>query len=145
MRNKISYISLALILAYLFIQMLATGWNLAVEMLTDAFYQEFEVVPVNVPKTSELPVEGMICRIFRPDCKMALSISWAENETRQCNRVSSTGDVGVFQINARWHSWRGNLYDCLENIRIAKQIFDEQGHWEAWVAYNNGRYLRFLN
>lgn len=77
---------------------------------------------------------------------MALAISWAENGSRKCDRVSpansnGTKDYGVFQINTI-HAWRGNLTDCKENIRIAKEIFDEQG-WSPWSVYKNKRYLTY--
>jgi len=101
-------------------------------------------VEVRVVPLSELPVEAQICRVFgRKDCKMALAISQAENGLRTCDRVSSTGDIGIFQINEYYHGHRGDLYDCTENIQIAKQIFDEQG-WTPWVAYNNKSYIKFL-
>ena len=91
----------------------------------------------------DLPVEGQICRVFGRDCKIALAISLAENGTRKCDRVSSTGDVGIFQINYKYHGNKGNLFDCKDNIRVAFAIYQESG-WRSWVAYRNKSYLKFL-
>lgn len=84
---------------------------------------------------------------------MALAVSQAENGTRKCDRDNKglnkdgTHDIGVFMINAYWQRNRATdkeLRDCLTNIRVAKQIFDEQG-WSPWVAYWNGSYKKYLN
>lgn len=101
-------------------------------------------VTVTYPRTSELLVEAQIRRIWGKDAQMALAVSKAENGTRECDRVSVTGDVGIFQINEYWHGHRGNLYDCLENIKIARQIYLEQGNWSAWTVYNTGKYKEYL-
>ena len=78
---------------------------------------------------------------------MALAISQAENGRRTCDRVhvntDGSKDVGIFQLNSV-HSGKGNIYDCIENIKIAKRIFDRQG-WEPWVVYQTGAYKKFLN
>ena len=80
---------------------------------------------------------------------MALAISQAENGRRTCDRVhtnkNGSKDVGVFQINDRWHGQKADLYDCTENIRLAHRIYTEQGNWSAWVTYNTGAYKKFLN
>ena len=118
-----------------------TWFNTAVEMLEPVFYQEYEVPQVNVPDA--VSVEVMIRRTFKQDAKMALAVFKAESGLR-CNAVSSTGDIGPAQINAKWHSKRGNLFNCKDNIRVAKEIFDEQG-FTPWVAYKSGAYKKLLN
>jgi hypothetical protein len=101
-------------------------------------------LPKAVP-LEKLPVETQIRRIFGKDAKMALAISWAENGTRACNRThinkDKSIDVGVFQLNSV-HSPKGNLYDCLENIRIAKAIFKRQG-WSPWIVYQTKAYIKY--
>lgn len=94
------------------------------------------------------PVEQYICDKFGTDCKTALAVSWAENGTRQCDRVNinsnKTLDVGVFQINSV-HMKKGftlsDLADCKKNVDIAFGIFKVQG-WTPWVAYKNGSYKK---
>lgn len=97
-------------------------------------------------------MEGQIRRVFGEHAEMALAISWAENGSRKCDRVSKpnsngTFDYGVFQLNSI-HLKKGyteaQFKDCLTNILVAKQIFDRQG-WEPWVAYKNGSYKRYGN
>lgn len=70
---------------------------------------------------------------------LALRVAHCESRFgRDRLNVNSDGsvDTSVFQINNRWHSQRGNLLDWRENIKIAKEISDEQG-WYPWVCYNN--------
>ena len=93
-----------------------------------------------------MPVEAQIRRIFKNESKTALAVSQAENGTRECDRVhvnkDGSKDIGVFQLNTV-HSAKGDLYDCTENIKIAKQIFDRQS-WNPWVVYQTGAYKKFL-
>lgn len=95
----------------------------------------------------ELPVEGQIRRIFGKDADMAIRVSWAENGRRTCDRVhvnrDGSKDIGIFQINDKYHGHKGNLYNCTENIKVAYRIYKEQGNWSAWVAYNNGSYKNY--
>jgi len=127
------------------------SWKTSIEMVTDVFYQKVEYIPINVPK--DVPTEVMIRRIFKKDTKMALAISQAENSLRTCDRVSKPNkdgsiDIGVFQVNSYAHRGKATLkelMDCETNIRVAKQIFDEQGNWLAWTVYRTGAYKKFLN
>lgn len=78
---------------------------------------------------------------------MALAISQAENGTRACDRIHVNSDksidIGPFQINSI-HAKKGNLYNCLDNIRVAHAIYQKQG-WSPWVVYQTKAYLKFLN
>ena len=99
------------------------------------------IVKVTRPPLAELPPIARIHRIWGENAEMAISIAKAESGLR-CGAVSPTNDYSIFQLNIV-HSWRGDITDCTENIKIAKQIFDEQG-WRPWVAYQNGEYKQFL-
>lgn len=85
--------------------------------------------------------------MFGKDAKMALAISQAENGTRKCDRIhvnkDQSKDIGIFQINEKWHGHKGNLLECTENILIAYQIFKSSG-WSAWTVYKTNSYKRFL-
>lgn len=124
------------------------GWNISVEWMEEWWLKEKHIVKqalaYKAPRLEELPVEAQIEKVFGKDAPMALAVSQAENGKRDCSLVGFTGDIGVFQINPKYHSWRGNLSNCTENIKIAKQIFEEQDNWTAWTAYNNKTYLKFL-
>lgn len=144
MKNKI-------VLFFLYIVPFILAASIVISALYDWLLQEFEGLIVgfsgfslSVPRLEELPVENQIIRIFgEVDAPFALAISQAENGTRKCDRVGVSGDIGVFQIAPQYHAWRGDLTDCTENIRIAKEIFDEQGWW-PWRVYQTGVYRRFL-
>ena len=93
----------------------------------------------------------MICRVFgRKDCKLALAVAKAENSRHICNlevnEPNSTISYGVFQINSIHILNKASVAElktCLGNIRVAKMIYDRQGHFESWSAYTNKRYLKF--
>ncbi|MGB9678306.1 MAG: transglycosylase SLT domain-containing protein, partial [Candidatus Ratteibacteria bacterium] len=76
--------------------------------------------------------------------EVAYAIAMAENGL-DCTAVSKTNDHGLFQINAvHKGKFRGDVYDCYENTRVAYEIYKKQG-WRPWSAYENGRYLNFLS
>lgn len=78
---------------------------------------------------------------------MALAVSQAENGLRTCNREhinnDKSKDIGVFQVNQKWHGHKGNLYDCIENIQVALEIYKASG-WNPWTVYKTGAYKRFI-
>lgn len=79
--------------------------------------------------------------------KFAVAIAKAESGLN-CERISSTSDYGLFQIHLPLHQWRfdkfgGDWRNCDDNARVAKEIYNERG-WEAWSAYLNKSYLKFL-
>ena len=96
-------------------------------------------------------IQQYICDKFGTDCKLALAVSRAENGTMQCDRfnINSNGtvDFGVFQINTV-HLKKGyklaDLIDCKKNVDIAFEIYSQQKGFQAWVAYTNGNYKKFL-
>lgn len=68
----------------------------------------------------------------------ALRVAWCESRLNP-GAISHTGDYGVFQVNARWHSWRlrpgESLLDPEVNVRIAYEIWRDWGRsWRAWVC-----------
>lgn len=61
--------------------------------------------------------------------------------------TNGTNDKGLFQINSI-HVTSGLIsdrgrFDPEANVRAAHAIYKGSG-WRAWVAYNNGSYLRYL-
>ena len=80
-------------------------------------------------------IKAKICEVFGSECSNALIIAFKESGYRQF-AVSKTNDYGVFQLNCRWQKRRvggvcTRFFDVDTNIRVAKQIFDEQG-WAPW-------------
>lgn len=107
-----------------------------------------EQVKANSPLNE---LQQYICDKFGPDCKTALAVQKAENGSGQCDRfninTNGTVDFGVFQINTV-HLKKGyklaDLIDCKKNVDIAFEIYSQQKGFQAWVAYNNGNYKKFL-
>ncbi len=93
--------------------------------------------------SSRVAAIRLILATFGEDAGTAIAVFRAESGLR-CNAVSRTYDYGVAQINAV-HQWRfrGDMFDCAENLRVAYQIYQEQG-FRPWVAYTNGAYLKYL-
>ena len=70
---------------------------------------------------------------------MAIAIAKAESGMR-CGAVgvnkNGTIDRGIFQLNSAFHP---PLFNCLDNIKKAKQIYDQWGSFNAWTTYRNGK------
>lgn len=85
----------------------------------------------------EMTVEDKIRLVFEDDAEDALKIAKCESGLRADawnENTNGSVDVGVFQINSV-HGIRAKwLLNDEVNIRVAKQIFDEQGGWHAWVC-----------
>lgn len=84
---------------------------------------------------------------FRGDDAMRLMLQVAYAESGWIfNRVSSTGDYGLFQINKKAWGPLFQQYDWqnpLDNARMARHVYEKQGI-KAWAAYNNGSYKKAL-
>lgn len=82
---------------------------------------------------------------FGDDSNIALAVAKAESGLRcEAYHFNNNGtiDHSIFQLNSV-HKKRGNLENCKENIKIAYEIFKEQG-WTPWVVYNTKSYLKYL-
>ena len=119
----------------------------------------YEVLPpsragvVSVSSTKEYQLERIekhICLVFGSECRVALAVSRAENQTRQCDifvdEPNGSLSIGLFQINSvHFNKYPPKrLTDCFENINIAKRIYDTAKGWSPWSAYKNGSYKKFL-
>ena len=92
---------------------------------------------VNYPVYTVEEIKAKICEAFGSECANALIIAKAESGYRQFV-ISKTNDYGVFQLNCRWQKRRvggdcSRFFDVDTNIRIAKQIYTEQG-WNPWTT-----------
>lgn len=88
-------------------------------------------------KYTKEQIMAKICQVFKNNCQEALIIAKHESGFRPW-AISSTNDWGVFQLNCKWQKRRvgGDCRRFLDpdtNIRIAKQIYDEQG-WNPWTT-----------
>jgi hypothetical protein len=92
------------------------------------------------------------CRLFGPDCRLALAIQRAENPQGKCEiyhyNSNGTLDWGYFQINTVHLERPGlnlrDLLDCKANIDFAYQLYKEKGGFSPWSTYKNGRYRQFM-
>jgi len=86
--------------------------------------------------------EVAIARFF-PDAPVMRDVAFCESRLRHFDFwgnviQSSTGDYGLFQINARYHERMArrmglNIYELTGNVQFARWLFDKQGlqPWEA--------------
>lgn len=109
--------------------------------------------------SSSLPqgsVEKKIRALFGKDADLAIAIAKAESGMR-CEAVGD-GHIaymqdgieygksyGVFQIrHLPGRPAPSYLADCDQNIEYAYGMFKAQGHFNAWSAYTNGSYQKFI-
>jgi len=73
----------------------------------------------------------------------AYAIAMAESGLN-CKITSKTNDYGLFQINkVHLAKFKEDKFDCYENARVAKKIYDASG-WSPWVVYSTGVYKAYL-
>ena len=73
----------------------------------------------------------------------AYAIAMAESGLN-CKTTSKTNDYGLFQINqVHLPKFKEDKFDCYENARVAKKIYDASG-WNPWVVYSTGVYKNYL-
>jgi hypothetical protein len=93
------------------------------------------VKPVTEVVTDIDYMKKRICEVFGDQCNNALIIAQKESHFNT-RAISKTNDYGVFQLNCRWQGRRvggdcNKFLDFETNLRIAKQIYNEQG-WNPW-------------
>jgi hypothetical protein len=86
-------------------------------------------------------IKKRICETFPGDCNRALVIAQHESSFNPSAvsppNYDGSRDYGLFQINCRWHGYKvgGNCHSFLDletNLRIAKQIYSQEGGWSRW-------------
>lgn len=92
-----------------------------------------------------------LCNKFGKDCKTALAIFRAESGLNaKAINVNTNGsvDFGCMQINSvhlkNIDTTKINLLNCRDNIDVAYKIFTQQKNFNAWTAYVNGSYKKYL-
>lgn len=97
---------------------------------------------------SRIPVVSAILDTFGMgvDGRIALAIAKCESGLRPEAAGDGGHSIGIFQINwVHWRRWpRETLFDLQTNLRAAKTLRDEQGHWGAWSTYKNGCYRNWM-
>lgn len=105
----------------------------------------------SVQDVKQTPQQG--CERYRSlisqydwDVPTAMAVMQAESS---CNPAaySETRDRGLMQINAvhaaKVDGQLDRLFDPTTNIRVAYSVYQSQG-WNGWMAYVNGKHLKFL-
>jgi hypothetical protein len=141
----VGVIAIAISLGYLLVNFEIQGFNTAVELTTYLFNKPVTDYSINVPHAQNT-IQNYIRWGFGQDAKLATAIFRAESGLR-CDSVSKTGDYGLAQINLKAHPQYtvSQLLDCKTNLEIAARIYHQQGNFQAWSAYKNGSYKKFLN
>lgn len=88
----------------------------------------------------------LIAEAFPENPEIMIAIARAESGMNpravNYNRNGSI-DTGLFQVNSI-HRYDGlSLFDPKKNIGAAREIYEKQGI-QAWAAFNNGSYKKFL-
>lgn len=113
---------------------------------------ESVTVKTNTKGDCESPVapqvEVKIRQAFPEDPDTAVAIAKCESQldpTRIGDAHMQFPSIGLFQINQTWHKFdTKTLQNPDENIRIAKDIKDRWGNWNAWSCYKFGFYQKYL-
>ena len=92
------------------------------------------IIEQEVPTYKILSIEDEICAVFGDACAEAIAVARCESglDPNAANPDSSAR--GLFQIMASVHGVRAKwLFNPSVNIRVAKQLYDEQG-WNPWIC-----------
>jgi hypothetical protein len=120
-----------------------------------------ELVVLNTPFEDLSSTEQKIIKIWKDykTAMIAIAIFECGESGLVADAVSSTGDLGVAQIN--WKTWKDevfkkfgytaiDMFNVDRNLEVAYWIWDRgdkvegngEGSWEAWSGYKNGSYYR---
>ena len=93
-----------------------------------------------IPQKVDGDVVASLIRKTFPECpEMALKVAECES-SMDSQRIGDTHmkfySYGLFQINTTWHKYSKEvLLDPVENIKIARKIYDESGgNWNRWTC-----------
>ena len=77
----------------------------------------------------------MIRAVFGAHGATAVCISHAEDPRRDPRAISRWGDVGIFQVNPRWHPYSVRYLQTVSgSIRAAYAISRGGTDWSAWTG-----------
>lgn len=115
--------------------------------------QQAQAIAEPPSSTPEPAKTDLYDKYFKEDAPIARAICKAENRAQDASKISKPNhdgsrDYGLCQINDKWQADKytntSELLDAENNIRIAKQIHDEWGNWNAWTTYRSGAYKQFI-
>lgn len=88
----------------------------------------------------------LIAEAFPENPAIMIAIARAEsgmNPKAVNKNTNGSVDLGLLQINSIHGYDELSLFDAEKNIKAAREIYDKQGI-QAWAAFNNGSYKKFL-
>lgn len=96
---------------------------------------------------SKADYDALFVQYFGAQAAIAKAICTAESGLNP-TAVSRTHDYGLCQINAVHRKRVGGdvskLFDPETNIRVAADIYRDNGGWHPWTVYRTGAYKRYL-
>lgn len=100
------------------------------------------------PVAPQVEVIEKIKKAFPGEEELAVAVAKCESSLDP-SRIGDTHmkypSIGLFQINQTWHKYdTKTLQNPDENIRIAKEIKDRWGNWNAWSCYKFDYYKKHL-
>jgi hypothetical protein len=160
MKNKILYSILGIFLLYildLFFDHYTFVSPIKIKIRSPIVKREAVVVKKEKKIIKKVEARVREEKEFRPELEAiyiyfgkditAYAIAMAESGLN-CKRKSKTNDYGLMQIHLPLHQWRfdkfgGKWDDCWDNVKVAYQIYKEQG-FNPWVVYSTGVYKNYL-
>lgn len=134
-------ILLILVLALWIWESVTTPQTFLSPLVSEVQAQERIVVEYKLPET----IEDEIRSVFGEYADEAFKILECENRNLDPEAVNinkDSKDLGVFQINTKWHGFLKSvnneryLFDPAINIRIAWRIFEDSGYsFKLWSCY----------
>lgn len=89
-----------------------------------------------------------IKQAFPEEPEIAVAIAMCEsrlNPLAEGDTHMEYHSFGLYQINQTWHKYsKETLTNPDENIRIAKEIRNRWGNWNAWSCYKYQYYQKYL-
>lgn len=152
----IAYTAIGISLTYLLAGFEYQAWTQAINLTTKLFYHEQSYSNLTIPHAGDT-TENLLRWNFGSEASLAKAVFKSESGLR-CEAVGDTdlqftrngivygASYGIAQI--RYLPGRptpDQLKDCKFAITYAKQLRDKQGGFQAWSAYSNGSYKKFLN
>lgn len=111
---------------------------------------------IKIEAVKEKTIEELICDPkYKWNCNIMIAIAksengyemhsntWGADRTYRGNSNGSV-DTGIFMINSVHGYSVEYLQDAGNNIEVAYKVWLSQDY-SAWVDYNNGRYLKYLD
>jgi hypothetical protein len=121
------------------------------EIGAEVVSQKVAITEVKAEEGGETParplsIQQIIRTQFGSEGEIAIAVAMAESRMNpKAYHINSNGsvDCGLFQINSIHKPTKEQCENPEENVKMAYEIY-KRGSWNAWSAYNNKSYYKYL-